>query len=134
MIGMILGALLLAVVLGLLCAPLLRAAAAPGGRARYDGAVYRDQLAELEREVASGQIDLAAAEPARLEIARRLLAATAAPEPEAPSSPLPASPLPGLALAVALAVGVGAVGLYLFLGAPGLPDAPLLAAPAVPGR
>jgi cytochrome c-type biogenesis protein CcmH len=109
--------LMLAGALGLLVAPLLRATAAPGGSG---GAVYRDQLAELEREIAAGLVGAEEAEPARLEIARRLLAV----RPEAVPS---VTPLPVLALILALVVGAGTTGLYLRLGSPGLPDAPIAA-------
>src|SRR5690349_9027965 len=42
---------------------------------RNDVAVYRDQLAEIERDKASGLIGAAEAEAARIELSRRLLAA-----------------------------------------------------------
>ena len=53
--------------------PLSRGAAAPAGGS--EAAVYRDQLAEIERDVAAGLIGAAEAEAARVEIGRRLLAA-----------------------------------------------------------
>ena len=49
-----------------------------GGRAPSEGseaAVYKDQLGEIERDVASGLIGSSEAEAARVEISRRLLAA-----------------------------------------------------------
>src|SRR5690242_20502106 len=46
-------------------------AASAGGS---EAAVYRDQLAEIERDSAAGTIGPAEAEAARIEIARRLLA------------------------------------------------------------
>ena len=49
-----------------------------GGRPQNDGseaAVYRDQLAEVDRDVAAGLIGASEAEAARVEISRRLLAA-----------------------------------------------------------
>ena len=49
-----------------------------GARRRAGGseaAVYRDQLAEIDRDVAAGLIGAAEAEAARVEISRRLLAA-----------------------------------------------------------
>ena len=116
----LLAGLLLAAVLALLSAPLLRPAPPPAARGAYDGAVYRDQLAELERDIARGLLSPAEAEPARLEIARRLLAADAAPKGPERLSPR----LPWVALAVALAVAGGSIGVYLRLGAPGVPGAP----------
>ncbi|MDU0957241.1 MAG: c-type cytochrome biogenesis protein CcmI, partial [Bradyrhizobium sp.] len=57
-----------------------------GARAASDGrevAVYKDQLAEIERDVETGLIGKVEAEAARVEIGRRLLAA-AEQEGEAP--------------------------------------------------
>ena len=104
----------------LLVLPVLRAGRAVPERARYDSAVYRDQLRELERDVARGLIGEAEARSARLEIERRLLAAAGAP-PEGSASTRRS---PALALAVVLLVAGGATGLYLVLGTPGVPDAP----------
>src|SRR4051812_710075 len=47
----------------------------PAATAAADVAVYRDQLDELERDRAAGLIGAAEAEAARVEIARRLIAA-----------------------------------------------------------
>ena len=41
-----------------------------------EATVYRDQLAEVDRDLAGGSIGVAEAEAARIEISRRLLAAT----------------------------------------------------------
>ena len=49
-----------------------------------DAAVYRDQLREVENELAQGQIDTAQAETARVEIKRRLLTADRMDKPEMP--------------------------------------------------
>lgn len=90
-----------------------------------DVAIYRDQLAEVDRDLARGVIDPAEAERARTEISRRLLAADRAgpaPRREAPRG----ATLAVAALAVAVTVG-GAGALYLRLGAPGYPDLPLQA-------
>src|ERR1700716_2712511 len=49
-----------------------------GARPQSDGsevAVYRDQLSEIDRDVAAGLIGSSEAEAARVEIGRRLLAA-----------------------------------------------------------
>ena len=53
--------------------PLSRGASAPAGGS--EAAVYRDQLAEIDRDVAAGLIGVSEAEAARVEIGRRLLAA-----------------------------------------------------------
>ncbi len=86
------------------------------------GAIYRDQLAEVDRDLARGLIDAPEAERARTEIARRLLAA----DREGPAATADAPPrLSRLtaALAVAALLG-GSFLLYRTLGAPGYADQP----------
>jgi cytochrome c-type biogenesis protein CcmH len=102
--------------------PLARAATA-AAPAAHDAAVYRDQLAELARDLARGAIAPAEAEAARREIARRLLAAEAARGAIAPSGDARRRKLATL---VGL-VGVPALALPLYgaMGAPFLPAAPL---------
>lgn len=104
----------------LLVLPVLRAGRALPDRARYDTEVYRDQLKELDRDIARGLIGEAEAQSARLEIERRLLAAAGA----APEGAAATRRSPALAVVVVLLVAGGAAGLYLTLGAPGIPDAP----------
>jgi cytochrome c-type biogenesis protein CcmH len=70
-------AALTALVLYVLLRPLMAGSAAEGTRAAFDATVYRDQLEEVERDRERGLIGDADAEAARLEIARRLLAADA---------------------------------------------------------
>src|SRR3954465_3344978 len=53
--------------------PLSRGSSAPAGGS--EEAVYRDQLAEIDRDVSAGLIGVSEAEAARVEIGRRLLAA-----------------------------------------------------------
>lgn len=114
-------ALLALPITALLIWPLLRRARAGAPRRDYDLAIYRDQLAEIERDQRRGVLDAAEAEAARLEVQRRLLAADrlGAAEP-APATAarrdwfLPATLgvlVPGLAL-----------GLYLLLGNPEVPS------------
>ena len=112
-------ALMTAAVLVIVIGPLMRDARAAPGRAGFDRAVYRDQLAELKRDRARGLIGDAEAETARLEIERRLLAADSG---DAQSTRAPALPRLAVALALLLAGGAGLV--YLALGAPGVPDLP----------
>ena len=69
------GAILLLAVLAAVAVPLLRGATANRERRDYDRAVYRDQLQEVDRDLARGTITAAEAGAARLEIQRRLLAA-----------------------------------------------------------
>jgi cytochrome c-type biogenesis protein CcmH len=99
--------------------PLLRRSDAVPASARFDQAVYRDQLHELDRDISRGLITQTEADSARLEIQRRLLAADRQPvvAPRLSRSPV-------LALVVFVIMAAGSLTLYLQLGAPGLPDEP----------
>ncbi len=68
---------LTAIVLFFLLGPLYRARTLARERAAFDAAVYRDQLGEVESDRERGLIGEKEAEAARIEIARRLLAADA---------------------------------------------------------
>jgi cytochrome c-type biogenesis protein CcmH len=105
-----------------IAAPLLRGKRALAPRASFDQAVYRDQLQELDRDIARGLITPEDAAAARLEIQRRLLAAD-----QLPAAPPRLSRSPVLALVVFVVIAAGSVGGYLWLGAPGLPDEPFSA-------
>ena len=100
-------------------APLLRGGRPVASRGSFDQAVYRDQLRELDRDIARGVITGQDAEAARLEIQRRLLASD-----KLPTTPSRLSRSPLLALLVFLVVGAGSVATYLRLGAPEIPDVP----------
>jgi len=95
-----------------------------------EASVYRDQLAEIDRDLAGGQIGAAEAEAARIEIGRRLLAAT-----DQEAVPV-ASPNNSLRRAVAVVALIGlplaAIALYLPLGSPQLGDFPLAARSQAP--
>ncbi len=118
----ILACLTVVVLYGLL-RPLAGGRADDPARAAFDAAVYRDQLAEIDADRARGLIGEAEAEAARLEIARRLLAADAGKDAAAGNGS-------GLAIKAAM-IGVtillplAALGLYLSYGSPRLPDQPL---------
>ncbi|UCI06758.1 c-type cytochrome biogenesis protein CcmI [Mesorhizobium sp. B1-1-8] len=90
----------------------------------HDLEVYRDQLSELERDVARGLIQPAEAEEARAEIGRRILRLGAAAQPgaEARRSSRAARLI---ATAAVLAVPLVSWGLYGELGSPDLPSQPL---------
>ncbi|WP_369413590.1 c-type cytochrome biogenesis protein CcmI [Caldovatus aquaticus] len=92
----------------------------PPGRREADLALYRAQLAELDRERAAGRLDPAAHRAAVIEVQRRLLAAPAETAGAAPARRLP----PALALGLVPLVAALGAGLYLWHGAPGLPSAP----------
>ncbi|HMM89636.1 c-type cytochrome biogenesis protein CcmI [Bradyrhizobium sp.] len=101
--------------------PLSRTASASGGG--NEAAVYKDQLAEVERDATAGLIGVAEAEAARVEIGRRLLAAADG------GRGLPSRASLGLrrvsVVAALIGLPVAAVTLYLSLGSPLLPDFPL---------
>ncbi|AWL98508.1 MULTISPECIES: c-type cytochrome biogenesis protein CcmI [Bradyrhizobium] len=96
------------------------------GRAQDQGsevAVYKDQLAEIERDLAAGLIPAPDAEAARVEISRRLLAAAASEPVVAPKSNLKWR---RAAAVLALAgLPLVAIGVYMPLGSPRLQDFPL---------
>ncbi|HEX5508648.1 MAG TPA: c-type cytochrome biogenesis protein CcmI [Pseudolabrys sp.] len=103
--------------------PLSRATATRTGD---DLAVYRDQLDEIKRDRAGGMIGEAEAEAARVEVSRRLIAAADAADAvkSAPqSSPLRRRRLTAIAGLVLLPVCATAI--YMMLGSPQLPGAPL---------
>ncbi|MCA1359638.1 c-type cytochrome biogenesis protein CcmI [Bradyrhizobium sp. IC3069] len=86
-------------------------------------AVYKDQLAEIERDLAAGLILAPEAEAARVEVSRRLLAAAASEPATAPKSNL----IWRRAAAVLALAGLPliAAGVYMPLGSPRLQDFPL---------
>ena len=89
--------------------------------AAYDLRVYREQLEEVERDVARGVLSESDAERVRVEVSRRILAADAA---LANASATSGGSKRGLAFLAALSVAVaaGIFGLYIQLGAPGYGD------------
>ncbi len=121
-------------IVAILIRPLLAKATQAGGERLYDAEVYRDQLAELERDAGSGLISAQEASYARAEIGRRLIAVSegnavpqAAPVPER-------SKLSLLAIVViVLLVPLTGFGLYIKTGSPDLPDEPLAGRMASPG-
>ncbi len=120
---MLLGALLTLITLAVLAViafPLLRRARAAPERAQYDRAVYRDQMHELERDVARGLIGEREAQSARLEIQRRMLASDAAGRGPAPRR----TRTPVVAVVVCVLIAGGSGALYWRLGSPGLRDEP----------
>lgn len=103
--------------------PLMRARTAVPASA-HDLAVYRDQLAEIERDAARGLIGTAEAGEARAEIGRRILRAGAAPQGPTRSTGAWRRLVPAVAI---LAVPLLSWGFYGYLGSPDLPSQPLAA-------
>jgi cytochrome c-type biogenesis protein CcmH len=123
------------VVLLLLVVPLLRRQVAAPARIAYDIVVYRDQLAEVDRDLERGLLNTDQAEAARTEILRRMLAAEDA-ELESPPVEFRLGGGRQLRLATALVILVGlplgSFGLYGLLGAPWLPGQPYASRQADP--
>ncbi len=89
----------------------------PDGRSEGALAIYKDQLQELEHEVAAGSLSVVEAESARNEISRRLLAASqdgVAAQPRSFAFPK----------AIVLAVPALAAIIYWQVGRYGFPDVP----------
>lgn len=105
---------------GILALGLRRGAEVGEPSAAYDLKVYRDQLAEVDRDLARGVLDPQDAERTRTEIARRILAADAAQTTPRRSGPSGATAVWMAGVGVLLVAG--SAGLYLWLGAPGYGD------------
>ena len=126
MIFWIIAALMVAGAAAPLALPLLRKHVHGMDAAEYDMEVFRDQLAELERDHGRGVITDDEIEAARTEIARRMLAADARRQkPSAHASADGITVNRVLAGTLAVLISAGAVLLYLQLGSPGMPDMPL---------
>lgn len=103
--------------------PLLRARRAAADRRDYGLTVYKAQLQEIERDLASGVLSEGPAQAARLEVQRRMLAEGNR-RPGDATRALPYHRAFGLAV-VGGVLPLGAVMIYLALGQPGAPDMPL---------
>ena len=101
---------------------LMRGAEAAAPAAAQDMQVYRDQLAEADRDLARGTLTAAEAARVKTEIARRLLEADRALNAAAPVA---ASRTPWTAMALVLAAMAGALVLYSRVGLPWYPDLPI---------
>lgn len=108
--------------------PLSNARARAGSAREADLAVYRDQLAEIERDRARRLIGGPEAEAARIEVSRRLLAAA-----DADTMPVlvPGALMRRRAASLLALVGIPllAAGMYFSLGSPDSPGAPLASRP-----
>ncbi|MQX36122.1 c-type cytochrome biogenesis protein CcmI [Roseospira navarrensis] len=142
-------ALFSALVMAMLMFPLLtRTSEDKGGsadRAEYDLTVYKDQLSEIDRDLARGLLSEDQAAAARLEVQRRMLAATGGPdgakgEGDGAATKADAAPIRMMDLipraieqgpwgiatlaGVIAVVPMGALALYLVIGSPMLPGQP----------
>ena len=99
------------------------ATGAARSESRPDIAVYRDQLATIGAELESGLLDQSDADTARVEISRRLLAASKV-DTDTASGGLDNGTRKLLAAVCAVAVVGVSLGTYLMTGSPNLPDMP----------
>ncbi|MFC0245250.1 c-type cytochrome biogenesis protein CcmI [Falsochrobactrum ovis] len=90
---------------------------------KNDLEVYRDQLREVDADLARGMIDEASAEQARIEISRRILAAEKASDDSASIYERRSGHI--LSFAAVLCVPLIAWGVYPFFGKPDMPSMPL---------
>jgi cytochrome c-type biogenesis protein CcmH len=107
--------------LALIVLPALRRPGAVPGRSAYDRAIYKDQLAEIDRDLERGVLSAEQAAAARLEVQRRLLATTEDAPPVSPETGAPRLVLAALGLVVVVAAGA----VYLAIGSPRVPDQPV---------
>jgi cytochrome c-type biogenesis protein CcmH len=109
-----------AVAAAILLLPLVRKARLVKERPQFDLAVYRDQLAEVERDEARGTLNVSEAASARIEIERRILSVE-----EARKSTGEASKAARTAIIIAAIAGPAVATLiYLNLGTPSMPGYP----------
>ncbi len=119
-----------AAILTLVCvaaalAPFTRKSSRVDTPADHDLEVYKDQLAEIDRDGAAGLIAQDDAKTARAEVARRILKVSAE---AGVGAAAPAVTLGRMsALAVAVLLPVISWGAYSMLGAPEIPDQPIAA-------
>ena len=123
---MILWLILIAITAGVLvplCVPLFREYRPAPPRARRELAIYRDQLAELQREADAGRISPTEAKLAEPEIQRRILASAEARDPaEVAAAPTRRWVAPVALVLIATIIPIGAFAVYLSVGSPGLPS------------
>jgi cytochrome c-type biogenesis protein CcmH len=116
-------AVMTVVALAIVLVPLLRARKETPERASFDLAVYRDQLAEADRDAERGLLSAEEAEAAKAEIGRRMLRAADEAERARPTGGTRWAAV-GL---IAVIVPATAFGLYALVGAPNVPDMPYAA-------
>ena len=119
-------ALALAAVVMVVHVTALRRGAAVAEAAVADLAIYKDQLAEIDRDLARNTIGAEEAARLRDEVGRRVLEADRARGAAVGSMAAAAMPWPALAILVAVVLA-GSVYGYWRIGTPGYPDMPLQA-------
>ncbi|WP_298213160.1 c-type cytochrome biogenesis protein CcmI [Acidovorax sp.] len=110
-------------VIAWLVLPLLRPTPSDGvSSQRLNAAIYRDQLAALDQDLAHGAISPADHESTRDELQLRLLDDTAEPDAPTPSINLPFRSARRTALLIALTLPLLSAGMYRWLGNPAALD------------
>ncbi|NDW51916.1 c-type cytochrome biogenesis protein CcmI [Aliiroseovarius sp. PrR006] len=87
-----------------------------------DMKVYRDQLSELDRDIARGTVSKEDADRARVEISRRLLDADKAAKAREAAKDTPEGLTRVTMGVIAIILAAGSFGLYWTIGVPGAPD------------
>ena len=125
MIFWLIAALMTVAALAMVLVPLVRSHRLAPRRVEFDLAIYRDQLHELESDRARDLVGEDQSEAARLEIQRRMLAASNKDSHQAPPAETAVSTRPWLMMAaIGIAIPALALVLYLVWGSPGMPDQP----------
>jgi cytochrome c-type biogenesis protein CcmH len=122
MIFWILTAFMALAVAGLMALVLLRSRDMGEPPAAYDLRVYRQQLRDVDKDLARGVINEADAGRIRTEVSRRILAADAQLQQDGGGANQPSGLSKGAALVLVLAICGGTLGIYSALGAPGYGD------------
>ncbi|MEY8834778.1 c-type cytochrome biogenesis protein CcmI [Phaeobacter italicus] len=107
---------------GLLSLVLIRGRDSGGPAAAYDLAVYRQQLRDVDKDLARGVLQESDAERIRTEISRRILTADAQMRAAAEGKAQPKTASSIMAVLVVVGVSGAVYGLYSTLGAPGYSD------------
>jgi cytochrome c-type biogenesis protein CcmH len=118
------GALACIVAIYVIARPILAPRDVEIGAGTKDLALYKDQLREVESDLARGVLSADDADAARLEISRRILAADKRAQAEDAGKVAPKRANQILVALIALGV-FGGLGLYASLGQPNMPDRPL---------
>jgi cytochrome c-type biogenesis protein CcmH len=109
----------------MLALAVLRGRSGGAPAAAYDLQVYREQLKDVERDLARGVINEADAERIRTEVSRRILAADAQVQAEASGQAQPRTLSIGIAAGTGIVLIAGTFFLYQDLGSPGYQDVAL---------
>lgn len=105
--------------------PLMRPKTQTTLRSSYDVQIYKDQLKEVEADLARGTLSEAEAKASRTEVSRRLLAAADAEAGETSSGNASVISSRVLSIVVGIAILIGGFGIYQQLGVQGMLDFPL---------